>query len=441
MLIKYKITAFFIFILFIFSFYFQDRYAISYNDDWNYAFIVNDNYKNFQTAADDNVNRQPVTSFYDAIVSQSRDYFKTNGRFIVHTIVQYLCGTKNMKQFVIINTIVFSVFTLLFILLSCPTKIKITNLLLILSSIWIILPHKGLTFLGNITCSVNYLWACTITLLFILLFDKSLKQNNKPIVIAITSIFAIIAGSIQESFSLGISGALLLYLFLNHKTINKQTSILSIAYITGTLICMMTPANFRRFDDINGMGFHSHCILGILSSPPIILLFIVFIILITKGLLLKIIQDNFIIVTSIIINLAFIIFVAYNGRHQLTSINVLCLILILRIWIKYAYNNYVRISAIILTSIAIISYLPILSIRKNYYDSYALILQRIELSDNGIVYGSEFERNTEIIRKNHLLECNYIDTFTFADWDFFERSLSIYLTKGIDNKLVKEVKQ
>ena len=132
---------------------------------------------------------------------------------------------------------------------------------------------------------------------------------------------------------------------------------------------------------------------------------------------------------------------AYNGRHQLTSINVLCLILILRIWIKYAYNNYVRISAIILTSIAIISYLPILSIRKNYYDSYALILQRIELSDNGIVYGSEFERNTEIIRKNHLLECNYIDTFTFADWDFFERSLSIYLTKGIDNKLVKEVKQ
>ena len=441
MLIKYKITAILIFTLFIFSFYFQDCYAIFYNDDWNYAFIVDNNYRNFQTAADDNVNRHPVTSFYDAITSQSRDYFKTNGRFIVHTIVQYLCGTKNMQQFVIMNTIVFSLFTLLVFLLSCQTKINITNLLLILSSIWIILPHKGLTFMGNITCSVNYLWACTITLLFILLFDKSIKHNNKPIVIAITTVYAFIAGSIQESFSFGVSGALVIYIIWNYKTINKQTIIISIAYMIGTFICMITPANFRRFDDISGIGFHSHSILGILSSPPIIIFLILFIILIIKGQLLKIFQDNFIIITSIIISLVFTIFIAYNGRHQLTSINVLCLILILRIWIKYAHNNYVKISAIILTSITIISYFPILSIRKKYYNSYTLILQRIEISDNGIVSGSEFERNTEIIRKNHFLECNYIDTFTFADWDFFERSLSIYLTKGMDNKLVKEVKQ
>ena len=60
-------------------------------------------------------------------------------------------------------------------------------------------------------------------------------------------------------------------------------------------------------------------------------------------------------------------------------------------------------------------------------------------NNNGIVSGKEFENNTKIIKNNRILECNYVTTFTFQDWDFFEKSLSIYLTKGKNNKLVEEV--
>ena len=65
--------------IFFLAFYFQDRYAIFSIDDWTYAFVVQDSYFNYQSVADDNVVRQPIMSFHDALLSQSRDYFKTNG--------------------------------------------------------------------------------------------------------------------------------------------------------------------------------------------------------------------------------------------------------------------------------------------------------------------------------------------------------------------------
>lgn len=441
---KYKVTITSILVIFFLSFYVQNQYAIFSIDDWTYAFIVNKDYVNYQSVTDDDVIRQPVTSFYDAFASQSRDYFKTNGRFVIHTIVQYICGTKTMQQFIILNTLMFIAFTLLVIKLSDSFS-NIFNILFILSSIWILFPHKGLTFMGNVTCSVDYLWSSVGTLLFIFLFSwlENRKYNNCSIfTIIIITIYALIAGSLQESFTIGVSGALFIYLVLKRKEINKKQIIVLIAYITGMLLCVITPANFRRFDDIGGAGFHPNCMLGLLSSPVFLIFMIIMIVLAIKGNLMKTIKTNYIIVVPIIINLLFTVFIAYNGRHQLTAINVFCLIFMIRMWNTYSSYNVKRITTILLTSIAIISYYPILQARKEYYDSYQTILQRIKNdNNNGIVDGKEFENRTEIIRSNRILECNYIATFTFQDWDFFEKSLSVYLTKGKNNKLVEEIKK
>lgn len=436
---KYKITLISIFILFILSFYFQNRYAIFYNDDWNYAFIVNKDYRNFQSVTDDNVIRQPVKSLHDAIVSQSRDYFKTNGRFIVHTTVQYFCGTKTMEQFAIINSFMFAIFMILVIrLINC--KLTIWYLSMLISSVWILLPHKGLTFMGNITCSVNYLWSSVGTLLFLLLYHKLVQRNkySLPLFILFT-FYSFIAGSLQESFSIGVSAALFIYIVYKYKTINRQILSISLAYIIGTCVCMFTPANFRRFDDINGAGFHVNSILGLLSSPTFILLIIVLIILARKNLLIEKLKENYFIVAPIFFNLTFILFIAYNGRHQLTSINVFSLIFLFRIWGNYNNELVKRLATITLTSIALVSYYPILKERKAYHNAYMTVIDRIQQSHNEIVSGTEFETKTETIKNNRILEGNYISVFTFQDWDFYEKSLSIYLSKGDNNILVKEV--
>ncbi len=437
---KYKITVISIFILFVLSFYLQNRYAILYNDDWNYAFIVNQDYSNFQSTADDNVIRQPVNSLHDAIVSQSRDYFKTNGRFIVHTIVQYLCGTKTIEQFTKINSVIFALFIILVIRI-INIKLTICNLLMLISSIWILLPHKGLTFMGNITCSVNYLWAGTGTLLFIYLYQKLIQKElySFPALFLFT-VYAFIAGSLQESFSIGILVALFIYMIWKYKSINKQIIIVSIAYIIGSFICIFSPANFRRFDDIDGAGFHFNSVLGLLSSPTFILFIIIVIILIKNKIFIQMFKENFIIITPIFFNLLFTLTIAYNGRHQLMSINVFCLIFIFRMWEKYNNQQVKYITTIAITSIALLSYYPILKERKKYHDAYMTIIDRINCSHDGIVSGKEFETENINIRKNRIIECNYISIFSFQNWDFFEKSLSIYLTKGKSNKLVKDVK-
>lgn len=439
---KRIITIVSILIGFFLAFYIQNQYAIFSIDDWTYAFKVNEDVFNYQSVAKDNVIRQPITSFHDAIVSQSIDYFKTNGRFVIHSIVQYICGTKTMPQFIILNTIMFSLFTILMIKLSYGIA-NICNLLFVLSSIWILFPHKGLTFMGNVTCSVDYLWSSVGTLLFISLFLWLKKKSNyrySHITILFLSIYAFIAGSLQESFTIGVSGTLFLYIIFKRKEIDNKLVLISISYMIGTITCMITPANFRRFDDIGGGGFHFNCLLGILSSPIIIITFILLVVLLKNRKLISTIKENYLIIIPFIINICFAIFIAYNGRHQLTSINVFGLIFIIRMWKKYASNNIKIKTSVLLTIIALVSYYPILQARKNYYESYQTILYRINHDNHdGIVSGKEFEDNTDKIKKNRILECNYITTFTFQDWDFFEKSLSIYLTKGKSNQLVKEV--
>lgn len=436
---KNKIIIATILTLFVIAFYLQDQYAIASIDDWTYAFIVQENYSNFQSAADDNVYRQPVASLYDALVSQSRDYFKTNGRFIVHTLVQYICGTKSMSQYVILNTIVFGVFTL-FILLLTRALENIWNVIFSLSAIWIVLPHKGLTFMGNITCSIDYLWACTASLIFIYLFEKLTvsKRFTTPVFLLFTT-FSFVAGSLQESFTIGIAGTLVLYVVWKNKMINKQVNVVTIAYVLGTCTCLFTPANFRRFDDIGGAGFHFNIILGLLSSPPFIIMILTCIVLIRKKMFCKQLQQHFIIFMPIIISLMFAVFIAYNGRHQLTAINVFSLIILIRLWKSYHQQRLKHSVTIALTILALLSYYPILKERKSYHDAYMSIIVRAEQSSNRIIDGKEFEEKGIIIKHNPFLECNYIWPFTFQDWDFFERSLSIYLTQGKNNNFIQEV--
>ena len=429
-----------IILLFFFgAFYIQNRYAIFSIDDWTYSFMVNPNARNYQSVVEDNVIRQPITSLYDAIISQSRDYFKTNGRFIIHTLTQYFCGTMAMQEFVIFNSIIFILFTLLVIKV-VNYKFDVWNLLLLLSSIWILFPHKGLTFMGNITCSLDYLWSSVGTLLFTTIYIHiSHKQRVSIPVLIFYSIYAIIAGSLQESFSFGLSGALIIYLIWKNFKTRLHVIIVSFAYILGTSFCMISPANFRRFDDIGGMGFHSNSLLGFASSPIIIIFILCILFIIYKKKFKESIENNFIIIVPIFINSIFALFIAYNGRHQLTAINMFSLIFIFRIWMEYASNNLKKIICYIFTCFAIISYYPILSARRSYYNNYMKIIERV--NKNKIICGTEFEENTDKINQNRILECNYIATFTFQNWDFFERSLSIYLTKGKDNKLIKEVRR
>lgn len=54
----------------------------------------------------------PITSFYDAMASQTYCYMNSVARFWVHTFVQYFCSLGNKTSFFIISTLMFLILNL-----------------------------------------------------------------------------------------------------------------------------------------------------------------------------------------------------------------------------------------------------------------------------------------------------------------------------------------
>jgi hypothetical protein len=89
--------------------------------------------------------------------------------------------------------------------------------------------------------------------------------------------------------------------------------------------------------------------------------------------------------------------------------------------------------------VAILSYYPVLQARKSYNETYMAFLDDVRRSTDGSVSIRKFDEHTQRIGSNRILEGNYVAVFTISDWEFYQRSLSTYLTKGKSNKLIREL--
>lgn len=428
-----------VFILVGVAFYVQDRSAIFCLDDWAYAFQVDSDARNYLSVADDGARRLPVASLADAFHSQTIDYAKSNGRFLVHTLVQFICGTMPMHVFVVLNSLVFLLFTFLVYRLTMPrgqsSVSPLSHLLLVSSAIWLLFPHKGMTFMGNVSIGVNYLWVSAAVLLFMLLWQRWQEHEVGRAETVFGVVAALVVGSLQESFSIGMSAALL----MQWATTNRL-GWLRLFFFLGMLTCVLSPANFSRADAIGGLGFHVRSLLG-LASSPVFLMFIVLVpVLAFKKQWGQFCRRHSLLLWALVASVLFTVFVAYNGRHQLTFVNVLSLLLVLHGWYELTARRHCRLRrtvVAVLLSVALLSYVPILHARRAYHDCYEQLLQRVAESDGTtVVDGSDFEAMGQHIRQNPLLDCNYVLTFSFNRWDFYERSLSVYLSRGRTNRLV-----
>lgn len=68
------------------SIFLQAKWYIPVNDDYSYQFIIGENF----VGSCDNNYSQKIESFGDLLISQINHYRYSNGRSVVHTIVQAL---------------------------------------------------------------------------------------------------------------------------------------------------------------------------------------------------------------------------------------------------------------------------------------------------------------------------------------------------------------
>ena len=415
------------------AFWGQDRYAFPSVDDWTYTFIC---------PADTSDACQPVSSLHDAVLSQSRDYFRTNGRFLTHTLVQYFCGCWPMSAFVVINSLMFGLFCLCLVRLTSTPAHRPAALLTLLSAVWLIIPFKGITFMGNIALSVNYLWSSVFNLAFLMLYRQQLSRPMSSLMTMLpTLLFAFATGSLQESYSIGIVAALGIHAVVHRRTLTVPAMATAAAYTVGALTCILSPANFGRADAIGGFGFHVGSLFGLMLSP-VVWLFAATVaaLLLKKSLRRHLRPEHTILLAAIAVTLIFIIFVAYNGRHQLVSLNVLMFVFVGSICnAACTHRPLQRAVAVTLTAVALLTYVPILQARKTYYDAFQQLMADARTTTDGIVDGHRFERLTAQYGRNLLLDYNYVSTFNILGWDRYEHDLSLWLTRGADSRLLTTV--
>ncbi len=370
-------SLFFIFIAVLF--YLLYRYGIFISDDYMYAYIFGTETR--------------ISSLSDIFSSQCRHYMQFNGRFIVHCIVQLFCGILGMECFRVFQTIMFVLFVALTTRLVCKTwQTPIVWYAITAAAIWFLIPRINLTILGNISCGVNYLWVGVATAVFMLLYGKLSRSTNHSLIVKMgAGLFGIVCGSLQESFSIPIAGALFIYYCFNFRKLRDAEAWLVIGYWLGAIILIVAPANFVRLSkEISEDNTISRTI-QLFSSCMLISVFLLAHLPVLskrfgRKFIVDFVRDNWMRYTMILISILFTIFIAYTGRHQMFFAEWLIIVLVincLRRLLGNAIERYSRTICIVLAIAVLPVYIHAYHAKKLVSNLQQKIVSDIVESDDG----------------------------------------------------------
>lgn len=430
-------------------FYLLNRQApFPWNDDAVYQYIGG------MSGGGDGV-LEPVRSFRDVITSQLIDYQHANGRFIVHALTQCFSSLWGMKLFQVLNTCVF--------LLLCVGMMKIIrwqfassplDKYLIVFVLFFLIPTPGNIFVGTIAFAVNYVWtACAV--IWVIYLYLNLQRGNMalsfPLKVAVF-LGAAITGSLQESFTIGVSGALFFYYCFNFKKLRGDVAWLVIGFWVGTCFAVFAPANFERLDkSVDGARFGvllsmlsrvAHLVLESKALPLLVVFLLVYAIRSRRQCWAFIRQQSFWLL-AIVVNALFIGLIAFTGARQLTATELFSiLVLLLLVYHLFAsvLQRY-RKTISILTVVCIgIVYVPSYLSRAEEKTQCATILGQADGFKGDTFVATEYEAYIAKC-KNSYLRNNYnsIPLSFVGTGDWGKRVLSLYASHGANPRQIKAV--
>jgi len=284
--------------------------------------------------------QEHIQTLKDVFISQYHQYFHTNGRYIVHVLVQAFDGLAPRWFFAIANTIVFLCVIYMLVAYTFRNKTLRLNPLIWIITVMIYFyafPRNIELFMG-IPSALNYLWGMMFVAGFLLLWEKYAHMAHvNPCCLLSLAAFSFITGWSQECFALPLSASILCYLIVNRKRVNRQMLIVAVALFIGASILTFAPGNFVRLSytgRTNIMGY----VLSVFKAVKFFLEMKIFWILVAtivwarfKGLnFRRFIAENMIV--SLCLFFAILLgFVANTISSSFTGIEFFSLILIYRI--------------------------------------------------------------------------------------------------------------
>lgn len=387
-----------------------------------------------------------IQSLKDIIISQMGDYMSWNGRFIVHSITSYFCSIGNIEVFRILNSLIFVLLVAgITILLRGEFGIQKSDKYIIVFSLILIMPASGQIYFGHIAYVVNYLWtSCAVIYFIILLKNINGKRYSTSIKILLL-ITGVIIGSLQESFTIGISGALFIYYCFNQNKFTGSSKWLVIGFWIGTCIVVGAPGNISRaigntaslrFSGWKSLAFNFGHLIFDSRLLLICIILSVYQYIRNKKSFIQFLKHNYLYYLSIMFN-GMIVIIVYTGLRQLACIELFSLIINIKIIYTFYsnINKYNKVLNITISFILISIFFILYHYRQLYHHS--LISFENKEVENGLLVDKRF-LDLEYKLSTIPLISDYTAYSPFKakyNWG----ALSRYRTNGKNDKLITGV--
>lgn len=279
----------------------------------------------------------PVKTLKDILVSQAYDYTHINGRFLVHCVTTFFCCFTSMNVFRLVNTAMFVVLIWsMDRLLRHSGYQSVLNKYVLAFCVFFLFPVPGEITLGHIATCVNYLWVACATIGYLILLCRTSGKAYRWFHQVGMFFFACAVGSLQESFSLGLSAALFVYFCFHKEAFRLTNKALVFGYWIGTCILTFAPGNFARMGTVEsgGISRFARILINVgylLTQTKILLLLVVVLVglyLYKKALVRKVLTDNQVYLLSIMFACG-VVGVVFTGERQLTCIEMMSLLVLM----------------------------------------------------------------------------------------------------------------
>ncbi len=320
--------------------------------------------------------------------SQVNNYRTTNGRFFCHYLVQVFLGLLPKFWFAIANSLVWLLFMFI---IARMAGLSITNRYAIQTSTAVLFWLAGWHLKFDPPIQINYIWMGAITFIWIYLFIEKNKSNWWQI--PLWAIFSFLAGEGNESFSIPIGGAIIIWFIICRGQFTKWQWIGAIAFGAGSLVLCLAPGNFVRLENpdlifSNRMSFLSFMIKSLSLSlfiPCIVLTLFIFNRLFRENIFKLDKLCKFLLFT-IITSLILCVILRFRGGERMLYIDVIAFIVILLRNIKelQVKGLTIVIAAIIVLCVPVTATATYIKIHRQSM-KYDLIRELYHNSDSGIV--------------------------------------------------------
>lgn len=322
-------SAIIMFMVAVISFFALDSVSISLGDDFGYMFT---------DAKLHGGGGHRVVSIADCWNTQLSHYMTTNGRFPVHLLTQIFLNVLPEWVYRVLNALVFGCLWLFMSRMVCgSSRPTVFKGILTWTSIWLLMPHPGLVMLSLVAFSINYMWTGAATVVFLWYFGRLLQNKSFATShLCLLALFAILAGFMQESYSLPVSGALLIVMFILRKSLSKEAIIIGAAYMSGAFLCAIAPGNMGHLESEGGLAtakllYKTISMSEALLLTPVPLCFVSIVVyaFIDRKACKAYMKDNALLLIAILLALAFAA-LSFTAVRQLYSVSFFAIIVLLR---------------------------------------------------------------------------------------------------------------